>query len=94
LSKKPAIDPVLKKFGGGARDLEVRIVESSPIGSFLVLHLIYDVRDAMETGGNTALRTAGPRIEAMRVDVCICASCQSCRPPRAKARGSCQRIGI
>ena len=41
------IDPVLIKFGGGARDLEVHVIESSPIGPFLVAHLIYDTRDAM-----------------------------------------------
>ena len=41
------IDPILKRLGGGPRDLQVRQIESSPIGSFLVLHLIYDVRDAM-----------------------------------------------
>src|SRR6266487_2884371 len=41
------IDPVLIKFGGGARDLEVRLIEHSPIGPFLVAHLIYDTRDAM-----------------------------------------------
>jgi hydroxymethylglutaryl-CoA reductase len=45
LADADSIDPVLKKFGGGARDLEVRIIEDSPIGAFLVVHLIYDVRD-------------------------------------------------
>ena len=60
------IDPILKKFGGGARDLEVRIIESSAIGSFIVIHLIYDVRDAM--GGNavnTACEKLAPQIEAI-----------------------------
>jgi len=55
LAEVNSIDPVLKKFGGGARDLEVRIIEESPIGSFLVVHLIYDVRDAM---GANAVNTA------------------------------------
>ena len=44
LAEADAVDPLLKKFGGGARDLEVRIIEESPIGAFLVVHLIYDVR--------------------------------------------------
>jgi len=39
LAEADSIDPILKKFGGGARDLEVRIFEESPIGGFLVLHL-------------------------------------------------------
>src|SRR6185503_13385832 len=55
LSEADTIDPVLKKFGGGARDLEVRIIADSPIGGFLVVHLIYDVRDAM---GANAVNTA------------------------------------
>ena len=32
-------DPLLKKLGGGARDLQVRVIDDSPIGPFLVLHL-------------------------------------------------------
>jgi hydroxymethylglutaryl-CoA reductase len=60
------IDPVLKKFGGGARDLEVRIIEDSPIGPFLVIHLIYDVRDAMGANAvNTACEKLAPQIEAI-----------------------------
>jgi hydroxymethylglutaryl-CoA reductase len=55
LAEADAVDPLLKKFGGGARDLEVRIIEESPIGAFLVIHLIYDVRDAM---GANAVNTA------------------------------------
>ena len=61
-----AIDPVLKKFGGGARDLEVRTIEESAIGPFLVLHLIYDVRDAMGANAvNTACEKLAPQIEAI-----------------------------
>ncbi len=58
------IDPVLKKFGGGARDLEVRIIEDSPIGGFLVIHLVYDVRDAMGANAvNTACERLAPQVE-------------------------------
>jgi hydroxymethylglutaryl-CoA reductase len=64
LAEADAIDPVLKKFGGGARDLEVRIIEDSPIGAFLVLHLIYDVRDAMGANAvNTACERLAGRVE-------------------------------
>jgi hydroxymethylglutaryl-CoA reductase len=60
------IDPVLKRLGGGPRDLEVRILEESPIGAFLVVHLIYDVRDAMGANAvNTACEHLAPRIEAL-----------------------------
>jgi hydroxymethylglutaryl-CoA reductase len=66
LEEADAIDPVLKKFGGGARDLEVRIIESSPIGPFIVVHLIYDVRDAMGANAvNTACERLSPRVEAI-----------------------------
>jgi hydroxymethylglutaryl-CoA reductase len=48
-----ARDPMLVKFGGGARDLEVRIVPS-PRGTMLVVHLLVDARDA---GGMNAVNT-------------------------------------
>ncbi len=64
LATADAIDPVLKKFGGGARDLEVRMIEDSPIGPFIVIHLIYDVRDAMGANAvNTACEKLAPQIE-------------------------------
>ena len=64
LAEADEIDPVLKKLGGGARDLEVRIIEDSPIGAFLVVHLIYDVRDAMGANAvNTACEKLAPRVE-------------------------------
>jgi hydroxymethylglutaryl-CoA reductase len=66
LAAATEIDPVLKRLGGGARDLEVRTVESSPIGPFLVIHLIFDVRDAMGANAvNTACERLAPQIEAI-----------------------------
>jgi hydroxymethylglutaryl-CoA reductase len=66
VAEADAIDPVLKKLGGGARDLEIRVIEASPIGPFLVLHLIYDVRDAMGANAvNTACERLAPRVEAI-----------------------------
>ncbi|MEL7591548.1 MAG: hydroxymethylglutaryl-CoA reductase, degradative [Anaerolineaceae bacterium] len=57
------VDPVLSRFGGGPRDLEIREITESPIGPFLVLHLIYDVRDAMGANAvNTALEQLAPRV--------------------------------
>ena len=64
LAEADQVDPLLKKFGGGARDLEVRIIEDSPVGAFLVVHLIYDVRDAMGANAvNTACEKLAPRLE-------------------------------
>ena len=66
IAEADGIDPILKKLGGGARDLEVRVIENSPIGDFLVVHLIYDVRDAMGANAiNTACEKLAPRIEAL-----------------------------
>ncbi|MCC6985640.1 MAG: hydroxymethylglutaryl-CoA reductase, degradative, partial [Anaerolineales bacterium] len=66
LAEADSIDPILKKFGGGARDLEVRIFNDSPVGGFLVVHLIYDVRDAMGANAvNTACERLAPKIETI-----------------------------
>jgi hydroxymethylglutaryl-CoA reductase len=61
-----AQDPVIVRLGGGARDLEVRVIEASPVGPMLVVHLIYDVRDAMGANTvNTALEAIAPLISAI-----------------------------
>jgi len=66
LAEAGEIDPVLKRLGGGPRDLEVRLIEDSPIGPFLVVHLVYDVRDAMGANAiNTAAERLASRIEAL-----------------------------
>ncbi|MGA8275746.1 MAG: hydroxymethylglutaryl-CoA reductase, degradative [Thermoplasmata archaeon] len=53
LAAANAKDPVLVKFGGGAKDLEVRILPS-PRGTMVVVHLLVDARDA---GGMNAVNT-------------------------------------
>jgi hydroxymethylglutaryl-CoA reductase len=56
-------DPVIVELGGGARDLEVRVVEHSPAGPMLVVHVIYDARDAMGANTvNTALEAVAPLV--------------------------------
>ncbi len=63
LQTASTIDPLLSRFGGGPRGIEVRRIYNSPIGPFLVLHLIYDVRDAMGANAiNTALEQLAPRV--------------------------------
>ncbi|TXL85810.1 hydroxymethylglutaryl-CoA reductase, degradative [Streptomyces sp. IB2014 016-6] len=51
-------DPQLSRFGGGVRDVDVRLVEA-PAGTYVVLHLIVDVRDAM---GANAVNTMAEAI--------------------------------
>ena len=66
LTEVAGLDPVLKRLGGGPRDLEVHKFTESPIGPFLVLHLIYDVRDAMGANAvNTAVERLAPRVEEL-----------------------------
>jgi hydroxymethylglutaryl-CoA reductase len=60
------IDPVLRRLGGGPRDLLVRAFRETPVGPFLVVHLVYDVRDAMGANAiNTAVERLAPRVEAI-----------------------------
>ncbi len=66
LSEASGFDPLLEKLGGGPRDLEIRLFPESPVGPFLVIHLIYDVRDAMGANAvNTACERLTPQIEAL-----------------------------
>ena len=59
-------DPVIINLGGGARDIEVRVIEDSPVGPMLVMHLLYDCRDAMGANTiNTAAEALAPMIEEM-----------------------------
>jgi hydroxymethylglutaryl-CoA reductase len=51
LEEARGVNTFMVNIGGGPRDIEVRLIKESPIGIFIVLHLIYDVRDAM--GANT-----------------------------------------
>ena len=57
-------DPVIVRLGGGARDLEARILNDTPAGPMLILHLIYDCRDAMGANTvNTACEALAPLVE-------------------------------
>jgi len=55
-----AQDKILVNLGGGAKDLEVRILEG-PNGKMLVTHLLVDVRDAMGANAvNTMVEALAP----------------------------------
>ncbi len=56
-------DPILVKLGGGAKDVEVRVLDS-PRGPMMVVHLLVDVRDAMGANAvNTMCEKVAPLIE-------------------------------
>ncbi len=58
-----AQDKILVGLGGGAKDIEVRILDSS-LGKMIVTHLIVDVRDAMGANAvNTMCEAVAPFIE-------------------------------
>ena len=98
LAEADSVDPVLKKFGGGARNLEVRVIGDSPIGPFLVVHLIYDVRDAMGANAvNTACERLAPHIEAItggRVHLRILSNLADHRLARARCMISVKDLGF
>jgi len=56
-------DPVLVKYGGGARDVEVRVLETSR-GPMVITHLLVDCRDAMGANAvNTMAEAIAPKLE-------------------------------
>ena len=58
--------PTIVRLGGGAKGLEVRELPDSPVGPMLVLHLLYDTRDAMGANAvNTACEAVAPLIERL-----------------------------
>lgn len=58
-------DPVLVRFGGGARDIQIRVVETD-IGKMLIVHLLVDCRDAMGANAvNTMCEVLAPSVEKL-----------------------------
>ena len=65
LKKANDQDPVLNSFGGGAKDLDAKIIETT-MGQMLIVELFVDCRDAM--GGNavnTMSEAIAPQIEQL-----------------------------
>ncbi|MBI9050131.1 MAG: hydroxymethylglutaryl-CoA reductase, degradative [Anaerolineaceae bacterium] len=66
LKEAAQADPMLISLGGGPRDIEVRILSPDEGDRFLVVHLIYDVRDAMGANAvNTAVERIAPLLESL-----------------------------
>jgi hydroxymethylglutaryl-CoA reductase len=81
-------DPVVVSLHGGARDVEVRAIPQSPAGPMLVVHLIYDCRDAMGANMvNTACEALAPLVEEItggRVNLRILSNLADRRLARAR----------
>ncbi len=66
LTEANKVDKVITKLGGGARDIQIRSIENTPTGPMLIIHLLYDTRDAMGANSiNTATEHLTPHIEAI-----------------------------
>ncbi len=89
-------DQVLVKFGGGAKDIEVRILDS-PLGKMIVTHLIVDVRDAMGANAvNTMCEALAPLLEEIsggKVRLKILSNLADKRIIKAKAVFDKEKIG-
>lgn len=84
------VDPVVVSLGGGPRDLEVRIVEDSPVGPMIIVHVVYDCRDAMGANTvNTVAESLRPVVEGItggRVLLRILTNLADRRLARARCR--------
>jgi hydroxymethylglutaryl-CoA reductase len=81
-------DPVVVSLGGGARDVKVRLFPETPLGPMLVIHLLFDCRDAMGANTvNTATESLTPLVEEItggRVHLRILSNLADRRLARAK----------
>lgn len=90
------MDPLLIKLGGGARDLEIRVVDTDA-GPMLIVHLYVDTLDAM--GANTVNSMAeglAPTIERLtggKVYLRILSNLADRRLARARAKFAKSAIG-
>lgn len=91
-----AQDKILVGFGGGAKDLEVRILDS-PLGKMIVTHLIVDVRDAMGANAvNTMCEALAPFLEEIsggKIRLKILSNLADKRIVKAKAVFDKEKIG-
>jgi len=96
LAKANEQDPVLVKLGGGAVDLDVRIIETF-LGPMTIIHLLVDVRDAMGANViNTMCEAIAPVIEQLtggRVFLRIVSNLATHRLVRASATFSKEALG-
>ncbi len=88
LAEADKVGGSIVKHGGGARDIQVRPLLDSPIGPMLIVHLLYDTRDAMGANAvNTAVEHLAPFIEQLtggRVNLRILSNLSDQRKARAE----------
>lgn len=88
LAEVNRVHPTIVELGGGAVDLEVKIIPSSRVGPMLVAELLYDVRDSMGANAvNTVLERLAPVVEEIsggRVNLRILSNLADRRLVRAR----------
>lgn len=88
LNEADRVGGSIVRRGGGARDLQVRPIPDTPIGPMLIVHLLYDCRDAMGANAiNTAVEHLAPFIEGItggRVNLRILSNLSDKRKARAQ----------
>jgi hydroxymethylglutaryl-CoA reductase len=58
--------PTIRGLGGGPLDIEVRHFPQTPTGPMVIVHLLFDTRDAMGANAiNTAAETIAPALEKL-----------------------------
>lgn len=89
-------DPTLVKLGGGAKDIEVRVIDTF-MGKMVIIHLLVDCRDAMGANAvNTMAETIAPLIESItggKVYLRIVSNLATKRIARARAIFSKDALG-
>ena len=76
-------DPILVKFGGGAQDLQVKVLESIT-GPMVITELLVDTRDAMGANAvNTMAEAVAPAIEDLTGGRVFLRGRRACRRPRS-----------
>lgn len=89
--------PTIQKLGGGAKGFEYRPLWATPVGPMLIIHLLYDCRDAMGANAvNTAVEAIAPLVEQVtggRVNLRILSNLTDRRTARAKCRLPLESLG-
>lgn len=84
------VDPVIVQLGGGARDVEVRLLHETPVGPMVIVHVIFDTRDAMGANAiNTVAERLAPKVEELtggRVNLRILSNLADRRLARTSCR--------
>jgi hydroxymethylglutaryl-CoA reductase len=91
-------DPLIKEMGGGARGLRIAMYHHTPTHPMMVLHVLFDTRDAMGANVvNTVVENLAPRVAQItggRVLLRILSNLADRRLARATCSIPCKALGF